>query len=559
MMEVHAVEALNRDAHGVPTKNVRDGTAAQRTFVANEQGVEQVFKALSTEIGKPLILSTKARRYRVSGEFDLSDPFAILSRVSSDLGLIWYYDGQVVYVYDASETASNVVSLEHVSLKVLIQQLRSSALYDERFPLRDAGGSGSFYVSGPPKYIELVSLIAAQLETVSQGREEQAQEQTQRQEVIEAIKLKHAFVVDRSFNQRGEKVDSPGMASIIQMLLSDEGIATRIRVQEAPEPKIESLSDDHELEPDSSRPALASPTESETMAPGAVRVIAYRNTNSLVVRGPAERVRLVKNLVAALDVPSKQLELSLWIIDVAKSDLDEIGVDWNGKVATGSGLDVRLNRYEAAMGSNQTQHFLAEISALNRSGKAHVVARPLLLVQENSEALFDNNRSFYVQMIGERVAEFQTVTYGTSISVLPRVSDDDQHIEIVLDIEDGGTVAGASGSVSGLPVVSRTQLSTVARVARAQSLLIGGYTREEIEQDQRRVPLLGDLPWVGGLFRFDKQRQSQQVRMFLIQPRLLLADGSQALAKQSLTPDPSANNAVDLLKNYLEQRHGLQR
>jgi len=535
----------------------RSASAADRTFVANEQGVEQVLKALSTEMGKPVTLSLKAKRYRVTGEFELNDPFAMLARLSSDLGLVWYFDGQVVYVYDASEVSSSVVSLAHTSLESLIGHLRSSALYDERFPLRGAGSSGTFYIAGPPKYIELVTSIAAQLDEVSVSREERNEEKTQRQEVIEAIKLKHAFVVDRAFSQRGEKVASQGMASIIQELLADEGVASHVQVLKAPEPVVSEPYG--EMEEAQTYPQ-ATPTpvaETVQLPPGSVKVIAYRNTNSLVVRGPAERVRLVKNLVAALDVPRKQLELSLWIIDVAKSDLDEIGIDWNGKVGAGGALDVRLNRYEAAMGNAQTQHFLAEVSALNRNGRAHVVSRPLLLAQENAEALFDNNRSFYVQMIGERVAEFQTITYGTSITVLPRVSADDRQIEMVLDIEDGGTVQGASGSVSGLPVISRTQISTVARVTREQSLLVGGYTRDETEADQRRVPGLSNLPWIGGLFRSNKHRQSKQVRMFLIQPRLLLADASPPLPKEGLTPSLPADNAVDLLKRYLEQRNGL--
>lgn len=52
--------------------------------------------------------------------------------------------------------------------------------------------------------------------------------------------------------------------------------------------------------------------------------------------------------------------------------------------------------------------------------RAAVVARPVVLTQENIPAIFDNNRTFYTKLVGERTAELDEVTYGTMISVLPR-------------------------------------------------------------------------------------------------------------------------------------------
>ncbi|WP_338524078.1 type III secretion system outer membrane ring subunit SctC [Pseudomonas batumici] len=540
----------------IPSQN-GSSEAEEKAFVANEQGVEQVFKAFFADTNLSVVLSAKAKRYRVSGNFLLEAPFKELTTLSNKLGLIWYFDGQVIYIYDATEIKSSVVSVSRTSLKSLTGFLRSAALYDERYPLRGDDTSRTFYISGPPKYIDIITSSASFLDEVAISEEENgSEEKYKHEEVIEAIKLSHSFVSDREYEQRSKKVINPGMASLIKELLADQGIATDIQVQATPLPVIHERDASLEDAEVSVRPAPSEKTPEPVRSTGSVKVVAYNNTNSLVVRGPRQQVRLVKDLVGALDVPRRQLELSLWIIDVSKADLDELGVDWSGQLSNTGAVGINLNRFETAMGNEQTARFLGEVSAMSRAGKAHVVARPLLLTQENTEALFDNNRSFYVQLTGERVAELQTITYGTSINVLPRVSQDDRQIEMDLNIEDGAATQGAGSDVAGLPVVNRTQINTVARVEREQSLLIGGYTRDELQEDDRRVPGLSNLPFIGGLFRFDRQRQNQQVRMFLIQPRLLLADRSLALSPSIKRPGLPLDNAVDQLKHYLEKNNG---
>lgn len=63
----------------------------------------------------------------------------------------------------------------------------------------------------------------------------------------------------------------------------------------------------------------------------------------------------------------------------------------------------------------------------------------MVLTQENIPAIFDNSRTFYTQLIGERSVELQHVTYGTSVNVLPRFTDADE-IEMMLNVEDGSQV-----------------------------------------------------------------------------------------------------------------------
>ena len=147
------------------------------------------------------------------------------------------------------------------------------------------------------------------------------------------------------------------------------------------------------------------------------------------------------------------------------------------------------------------------------------MSRPVLLTQENTPAMFDNNRTFYTPLIAERAVELQQVTYGTMVNVLPRFTAKDE-IELSLNIEDGGEVANDhTDNANSLPTVGRTKISTVARVPKGKSLLIGGYTRAETGQNAGKIPMLGDIPFVGGMFRYRKEQNKNTVRLFLIRPR----------------------------------------
>ncbi|CTW41145.1 type III secretion system protein [Escherichia albertii] len=147
-----------------------------------------------------------------------------------------------------------------------------------------------------------------------------------------------------------------------------------------------------------------------------------------------------------------------------------------------------------------------------------MVSRPVVLTQENIPAIFDNNRTFYTKLVGERTAELDEVTYGTMISVLPRFAAKNQ-IELLLNIEDGNEISSEHTNVDDLPQVGRTLISTVARVPQGKSLLVGGYTRNTNTYESRKIPILGSIPFIGKLFSYEGTNENNIVRVFLIEPR----------------------------------------
>ena len=282
------------------------------------------------------------------------------------------------------------------------------------------------------------------------------------------------------------------------------------------------------------------------LAAGNIRVVAYPDTNSLLVKGLPEQVRFIENLAAALDEPKRHVELTLWIIDLQKDDLNELGVNWRGSLKVGSQAQASLNG--GSLSTLDGASFMAAVAGLETDNRAHVVSRPVVLTQENVPAIFDNNRTFYAKLVGERNSQLEHVTYGTLVSVLPRISPVGE-VEMELNIEDGDAILSENAGPDSLPTVGRTRISTVARVPQGKSLLVGGFTRDESGEVLRKIPVLGHIPYLGRLFSYRQARKSNTVRVFLIQPKQLdtpLAPGAAQIGAEVIgaVPRDAADRAV---------------
>lgn len=487
-------------------------------YVASKESLKSFFESTLSPTGKAVIVSKVAARKQISGRFDRSDPELFLDNLSRQMGLIWYTDGKAYYIYDASEIRNALITLHNMRLDEFNRFLKQTGLYNERYTIT-GGGNNTFYVSGPPVYVELIINAAKLMVNNSEGIELGGQ-------MIGIIHLVNTFVTDRSYELRGDKITIPGVAKIVAMLLNDSARRTVITditsdyvaedvpkmpplnlTAEEKEVKVEKRTDDY----------ISSFATSDD-----IRIVAYPDSNNILVRGTAAQVEFVKKLVASLDVPKRHIELSLWIIDIDKNDLEGLGADWSGSMNLGSTVSLAFNQ-PGSVSTLDGKRFIANIQALEEKERASVISRPIILTQENIPAIFDNNRTFYTKIIGERTSSLEKVTYGTMISVLPRFGGGNQ-IELVLNIEDGSEDDSGVSTVDGMPKVGRTAISTVARVPQGKSLLVGGYTKNANAVHKRKIPFLGSLPFVGKLFSMESNTDAEVVRVFLIQPREIRED-----------------------------------
>lgn len=167
--------------------------------------------------------------------------------------------------------------------------MRRSGLDESRYPLRESGGR-MFYVSGPANYVDqvlhLTQLMDRQRAALRVG-----------QQAFGVVQVLNTHVADREYVMGEEKVNVPGMASLIETVLSRE--------QQAPAQRPPGL-----------------------LADKSLAVIPYPDTNSLLIKGKPAQVRFIEQLVAELDVPKRTIEVSLWLVDVDRDELKKIDQAW---------------------------------------------------------------------------------------------------------------------------------------------------------------------------------------------------------------------------------------
>jgi len=471
------------------------------SYVAEGESLRDVLVNFGANYEVSVVVSDKVND-QVNGQFEHDEPLAFLQQLASLYNLVWYYDGNVLYVFKNSEVQSRLINLEQTGAAELKQALQRAGIWEPRFGWRPDADNRLVYVSGPPRYLELIEQTAVALEQQSQLRSEKTGPLA-----IEIFPLKYASATDRAIQYRDTEVEAPGLATILAKLLSDAGV---------------------QMVNGEGNKKGASATSGQAI------VQADPSLNAVIVRDAPERMAMYGKLIAALDKPAARIEVALSIIDINAEDLSQLGVDWRVGISTGSNQQVIINTTGdrkgveggGALGSlvdaKGLDYLLARVNLLENEGNAQVVSRPTLLTQENTQAVIDHSETYYVKIRGERVAELKDITYGTMLRMTPRVIQmgDRPEISLSLHIEDGNQKPNSSG-IDGIPTISRTVVDTIARVGHGQSLLIGGIYRDEMSENLSKVPFLGDIPYLGALFRSKDTQTRRSVRLFIIEPRLI--------------------------------------
>lgn len=465
-------------------------------YIAQGESLRDVLTNFAASYQGSVVVSDKVRD-QVSATFEQPDPQAFLEQVAVLYNLAWYYDGAVLHVDKSSEVQTRLIHLDKVREPQLRAALQEGGGWTSRFAWRAAAGGLLVYASGPPRYLDRVEQTVKALEQQASLQDELGGSLS-----VEVIPLRHAVAVDREIDYRDQKVAVPGVASLLSRVLADANVVA-VDGQ--------------------------SVGEGAPVRAGRAVVQAEPSLNAIIVRDHAERLPMYRRLVMALDRPAARIEVGLTILDINAEHLDELGVEWQFGIGKHQLMDIRTQAglsqttlSGSLVDSRGLNRLLAKVTLMQGEGHAQVVSRPTLLTQENTLAVIDHSETYYVRVMGERVAELKAITYGTLLKMTPRLirSTDRPEISLSLHIEDGSQKPNSTGP-DGIPTISRTVVDTLARVDVGQSLMIGGIHRDETSESIRKVPLLGDIPFVGALFRYQSSNTRRSVRLFLIEPRLI--------------------------------------
>lgn len=507
---------------------------------AQEKQLDEFLQDFFAAIDMKVLVSSSVQG-RISGKFD-DAPEKIFDDIVKAYGLLPYFDGAVFHISNVSNVQSRAFELTPKQLNDVLKSLITQGLSDRYQSVHVLRAENRIKVRGAPEFMtdveEIVQGVLTRRSNKATVRQLPAALPTSNQLEFRTFALQYASAADVTLVQGGREFRIPGVASLLRSIVGDgqSPVITSMRFGPTGPMPVPGLREHNVVR----QPISNNDTESGqaidttqvtaggvvTDRPFVARIEPERNLNAVIVRDYADTMPVYEQLILQLDQEPLLVEIQVTIIDIDKSQFNDLGVDWEysdnqtearfgGGEVVGQNGGLLLNTVLGDSGN-----FLARVNALEVTGSADVVSRPQVLTLSNLEAVLASDQSFFVRVAGNEDVDLFNVTVGTTLRVVPSIvgSKDDPQIRLLVSIEDGSLTPEA---VDEIPIIDKSTLSTQAIIYDGESLLLGGLVRESTETNETGVPVLGSVPVVGRLFKRKTDVKSSTERLFLITPNLI--------------------------------------
>ncbi len=488
-------------------------------YFGNDDSLQEVLQNFAGSYYMPINISETVQG-SVNGKIGPMTPVDFLDHLANIYGFIWYFDGHTLFVYDGGASNQQIISLSYLSVSQFKETLKKIGIWDGRFFWKEQSNEGLVFISGPPRYTELISQTA-QLLDAKEGERQKSKL------TVRTFPLKYAWATDKSFTFRGQQMTVPGVATILTSIIKGGGVA-QVTKQGIPNPTVapvESVTRSGEAQPEQKAEDGMSPLNAGAVA-DEIYINADPRLNAIIVHDLESKMPMYAELITSLDKPTSQIEISVSIIDINTQDLRELGVQWdnNGGGSGDTNFSFDPSTGYTTIVSSALGSFNAQLKLLADEGRVKIVSRPSILTLDNIEAILDNSSTFYVKVESNEDAELFPVTSGTVVQVTPRIVREDtgRRIHMSVNIQDGtGSQGTDTEEAQKLPEITNSSINTQAIISEQESLLIGGFYKEQDEEKSSKIPVLGDIPVLGHMFRSESTSKIKQVRLFLITPRIV--------------------------------------
>jgi len=284
------------------------------------------------------------------------------------------------------------------------------------------------------------------------------------------------------------------------------------------------------------------------------------------VATPEERARLdqilraLGNKVTAIDMVTtstaqpRQILVRVKAVEINRSALRELGVDWGGLNEEGA-HDQPILFGEESTGPFPLDEFgpirrlegiSARLKALVTANKARILAEPNLLVTEGHMAEILVGGEIPIPIETAESIKVEWKEFGVKLAIKPLISSDGEIINLDVAPEVSNLDYGNAVVVGGirLPALQTRKVHSVLQVRNGRTLVIGGLYQVERSRTQHKIPLLGDIPLVGELFkRTDKQELETELVVF-VTPTIVTEASSAARTQDELRKMGEGNDAL---------------
>jgi len=537
------------------------------TLVARDMDLRTAFDTFAVSQGLSIVMSESVAG-RFSGDFRDVPTDEFLEKMATVHNLTWYYDGAALYLYGAGEIQTILLDLQYMKAGELRKLLADLGVEDERFPIRTASNDELIMVSGPPRYVAIVS------ETVSKA-DKLRELRTFNEVEVRIFPLRHTWADDVNFSVSSPEssVTIKGVARLLEEMMNGGGGQKAL---------------DAAIVGSSTNGTAAVRDQLDATLTSAFRPIirADNRMNAVVVRDVKSRLPMYEDLIRKLDVPQKLVEIAVTVVELSKQD----ALDWQLSLAYGT----RWGHSDAAAGQNAQNLFAPEalagkglagslthihsayslatsLSALREKGKARNISRTTLLTVNNLAAQLTDKQSYHARVVGTEVAILEEVSAGTQLRIKPRIipapsTNAPNQVWLTLQLDDGGF---ETVTVDSMPMTRASSLQTQTAVFENESVMLAGYLRDIEESAGWGIPYLRDIPWIGWIFGGASTKKETVQRMFVFTPHIVDLD-SEMLARLQATrlrdigeeekmEDDADDSDLERRQRDLERKHTRER
>ncbi len=298
-----------------------------------------------------------------------------------------------------------------------------------------------------------------------------------------------------------------------------------------------------------------------TILEGTVTITADKATNSLIIVASPGDYETIKDVIQKLDIRRRQVYVEAAIIEMGLSKARELGFEFqaanlnniensnnfqavggtnfgnignviaNGPagLATLSGLNVGAVKGTFTFKGVEYLNVAALLHALQSDSDVNVLSTPNILTTDNQKAEimvgenipFVTGQSQTAATGGQIFSQIDRRDVGISLKITPQItSEDSVRLDVYQEISDITQTAGLNPNIVG-PSTTKRSASTTVVVRDKQTMVIGGLIRDNLTSTTTKVPLLGDIPILGWLFKYKTTKVEKVNLMIFITPYII--------------------------------------
>ncbi len=277
-------------------------------------------------------------------------------------------------------------------------------------------------------------------------------------------------------------------------------------------------------------------------------------TNTISVRETTEKLEEIRQLVSTWDVAVRQVSIEARIVRAQNNVAEELGIRWGaeGKATADGGTDsivvggnqgslpainsggvglpsdlnvdlgvTRTNTSSVAFGYIGTDFLIdLELSAFESDGQAEVVSQPRVVTADRQTAKIKSGEEIpYQEASSSGATSVSFKEAALSLEVTPQITPDDKIImDLVVNQDSRGEVT------AGIPAINTNEVTTQVLVGNGETVVLGGIFQSEVATTVTKTPFLGDIPYLGRLFKRTERIDERSELLIFITPKIIKSD-----------------------------------